>query len=99
MHVKTNKLGYMIENIRLAESALGTEAKVLTAGELQNKKVMRRGIYAGVNIKKGTKIESRMLAFMRPEGNLKPSDYKKIVGKRAKRNLRQGEELKLSYFK
>lgn len=89
----------MVEEIRTVESALGTEKKILTKAEKRNKRVMRRGIYAAVKIKKGTRVKIGMLAFMRPESSLKSSDYKKVVGKKVTKDIKTGQELKLSYFK
>ena len=55
------------------------------------KKVVRRSIFAKVNIPKGTTIAESMLAIKRPGTGLEPKYISTVIGKKTKANIRSGE--------
>lgn len=83
--------------IRKIESALGLEEKKPTGGELENIIDMRRSICASKNIHQGTIIRQSYLAYKRPGDGLLPirSNLKKILGKKAKINIKADSNINL----
>ena len=66
----------------------------------QNKKWAEKAVYAKKDIKKGKKIEADDLVSLRPYNPRKKqvaiNDFYSVVGKKAKRNVKEGDYLKLS---
>ena len=52
----------------------------------------RRGVYLNKNLEKGTKIKEKDLVFLRPNVGLDARDYKKIIGRRLKKNTKKIRE-------
>lgn len=82
----------MIEDIRLAERAIGT-VKYGPANQEKNNIVFRRSVFAVKDIKAGEKITAENVRIIRPGYGLKPKEYKKIMGMRAKEWISYGEPL------
>ena len=59
----------------------------------------RRSIYFSKNIKKNEKINSQNIRIIRPGYGLRPLFYKKILGKKVKKNIKEGTAVKLKYIK
>jgi len=85
------EFGEMVTCIRDVEKALGAGVKKPTKSEEAVKKVVRKSIVARVNIPAGAVITAKMLDLKRPGTGLGPEYLKKVVGKRAKRNLKADE--------
>jgi len=83
----------MVEHIREVEKALGDGVKRPTEGEEAMKKAVRRSIVAKVDIPKGTVIAEDMLDLKRSGIGLEPMHLKKVVGKRAKRDIKVEEPI------
>ncbi len=83
----------LVENIRIAESALGKVRYGLTKGERQSR-VFRRSLFVVDNIKKGEFFNERNLRSIRPAYGLPPKYLKTILGKKAKRDIKRGMALK-----
>jgi N-acetylneuraminate synthase/N,N'-diacetyllegionaminate synthase len=81
----------MVAYIREVEDALGDGIKRPTKSEDAIKKAVRRSIVARVDIPKGVVITEEMLCFKRPGTGLEPKYLKKVVGKRAKKNIKADE--------
>jgi len=86
-----DELGEMVVRIREVEKALGDGVKRPTKSEVAIKKVVRKSIVAKVNIPKGTVITGEMLELKRPGTGLGPKYLEKVIGKRAKKNMRADE--------
>lgn len=54
---------------------------------------LRRSIYARVNIKKNNKITERNIISLRPSIGIDAKDYFKIIGKKAKKNLKKHDAI------
>ena len=77
----------MVKSIRNIEVAMGNGIKQPTKGELENRIVVRKSIYASKDIKKGNIFNENNIIIKRPEGGLSPMDWDKVIGKQAKRNF------------
>jgi len=73
------------------QKALGDGIKRPQPSEIEVAKVVRKSIAAGVNIKKGRKIEGNMLVIKRPGIGIKSRYLGKILGKTAKWDIKKDE--------
>lgn len=73
----------MIREIRCLEAALGTGMKAPVAEEVPERNWARRGLYARVDIPRGTVITREMLKVVRPCFGLEPRDLERVVGRTA----------------
>lgn len=83
----------MIKQIRLTENILGSSVKQPTAAELQNKPIVRRGLYAVNSLKKGQLISPDDIRALRPANETSPMYYWDIVGKKAASNYKELTEI------
>ena len=81
-----------MENVRIAEKALGEVHYGLTKGE-QECKVARRSLFAVEDIKKGEVLSQKNVRSIRPAYGLKPKYTAAVLGKKAKRNIKKGTPL------
>lgn len=77
----------LIKSIREVELARGVFQKVPSPREYENRIAMRRGIVAANNLKAGTVISEKHLAYKRPLQGVPPSEYEKVLGKTLKIDL------------
>lgn len=82
-----DEFSMLVQNVRNAETVLGSSLKVPSDVEKKNSVGMRRSIVAKCDIKAGTKISERMLTFKRPLSGLSPGYMDKILGKHAKTDI------------
>lgn len=83
----------LVRAIRRTEKILGTGIKGPTAGEKAIAKIARKSIVAARDIPKGKKINHDDLAFKRPGTGLAPSHAKKLIGMRARKDIRKDTQL------
>jgi len=81
----------MVEGIRNIEIAMGDGVKKPTASEKSVKKFVRKSIVAKKDILKGEIIREDVLAIKRPGTGIEPKYLSRIIGKRAKRNIKEDE--------
>ena len=81
----------MVSAIRRTEEYLGKEKKVMTKNESENKNVVRKSIVASKDIKKGENFSEVNLATKRPGEGISPMKWKKIIGKKAKKNYKKDD--------
>ena len=88
MNPKTWK--QMVRSCRKLESSLGDGRKKIEINELQSSIVQRRAIRANRHIKKGELIKKNDLINLRPwpKNSLSPYEFKKILKKRARRDIK-----------
>ncbi len=94
--LEPTELKKMVEGIRNIEKAMGDGIKKPTASELKIAKVARKSVVAKVDIFKGEKISSNMLAIKRPGTGIEPKYFFKIIGKKAFKNIQKDSLIKLS---
>ena len=79
----------MIEMIEIAENILGVEKKIVTNTEKKNMLVVRKGIYARINIKKGDKFSEKNLITLRPLEGFSAIKWPFLIGTKSKRNYKK----------
>lgn len=81
------------KNIDFIIKVLGKEEKKPIKSEKNSIKYARRSIVADQEISKGIIITSDMIAFKRPGTGINPKLYEKLIGMKAKRNIKNDEIL------
>ena len=91
----------MIDRARELEKSLGNGKKVIEKNEIQPAIVQKRAIRANKNIKKGSRINSGDLIFLRPcpANALPPYKAKDILGKKIIKNIKNGDLIRLKDVK
>jgi len=84
----------LVNNLGLLEKIIGKEKKEPLESELPAIKYARRSIIARVDIPKGTKISEDMIVFKRPGTGIAPRFLDKIIGKKAKRDIKKDAIIK-----
>ncbi len=85
----------MADAIRALEKALGDGKKKVEDSERETVVIQRRGIYAKKDIKPGEIISFENIDFLRPALFLRPPQSKRILGRKAKNNIKSGDPIKL----
>ena len=85
----------MIEASRNLENSMGDGFKKIEKNELQTSIIQRRGILTSKNLKKDVIIKKEHLVFLRPckPKALAPYMYKKLLGRKTKKNINYHEVL------
>lgn len=86
--------GEMIGAIRSVERALGSGVKVPSLKELENAKLVRRGLYAARDLSPGDVVTESDIATLRPENGISPGRYWELVGSPVTRAIACGEDLR-----
>lgn len=87
-----------ISSIRNIEAALGTGIKSPSEIELKNKLWARKSIVATVDINKGDIITDTMLCTKRPGHGIIPAETNKIIGMKAKVNIKKDTLIKWDHL-
>ena len=87
----------LVDGIRTVEKALGTNKKVYKK-EISIRKWARRSLVSTCNIAKGDILTEKNFFSKRPNSGIPSKDYKKIIGKRAKRDIKKDTVLKKAFF-
>jgi pseudaminic acid synthase len=90
--IEPQELKELVENVRIAEKALGEVHYGLTKGEKECK-VARRSLFAVKDIKKGEVLSQKNVRSIRPAYGLKPKYTTAVLGKKAKQNIKKGTPL------
>jgi len=79
----------MVSSIRNVEEAMtgDSETRRLTQGEMMNREVLAKSIYATCNIKKGEPITEKMMVVRSPGQGLQPNKKNSLIGKVATRDI------------
>jgi N-acetylneuraminate synthase len=85
----------IVENINLLEKIIGKETKTRIGSEEISKAYARRSIVAKIDIAKDAIIEENMLICKRPGTGINPKFLDRVIGKRAKRGIKEDEILKM----
>lgn len=87
------ELKQIVEAVRNIKIITGSAVKKPVGIEKENKKIARKSVVAAADIKKGEKITEDMLAIKRPGIGIEPKFFDKIIGKKAKKDLRKNHLL------
>jgi len=90
-----NETKDLISDIKRITDLLGTNLKKPTSSEIKSKHVtsFRRGVFLNKDLKKGTQIKANDLIYLRPNVGTDVRHYKKIIGKKIKKNIKKLEKL------
>lgn len=90
--IEPHELKELVNNIRIAEQALGVVHYGLTRDERKNR-IFKRSLFATEDIKKGEILTEEKIKSIRPAYGLEPKRLKFILGKRAKKDIKKGTPL------
>lgn len=93
--LEPEELRSMVKAIRDVEMALGSGIKMFTKSEMDTMAVARKSIVASVDIKEGQIIGMDDLEYKRPGSGLSPKYYKMVLGKKARKEIKQDEQITL----
>ncbi|MCS7180327.1 MAG: pseudaminic acid synthase, partial [bacterium] len=83
----------LVNSIRIAEQAIGDIHYGFTSSEKESRKY-RRSLFAVKDIKKGEIFTEENIKSIRPSFGIATKYIKKILGKKAKKNIKRGTPLK-----
>ncbi len=89
----TRELAETVRQIRAVEAALGDGVKRPAPCEAANTRIIRRSLVAARAIAAGQVIDADDLTAKRPATGLAPSEFDRVVGRRAARAIAEGEIL------
>ena len=92
-----NSFKHYVEDIRSTYKALGKINYKTTKYEKSSLQE-RRSIYVRKNIKKGEIFTAKNISVIRPSFGLHPKHFYKIIGKKSKKTLKEGQRLNKSAF-
>ena len=86
----------MVFEIRNIEKSMGDGIKKPTKSELSIGKLVRKSLVAKDDIIKGETIKKDMLIIKRPGTGIDPKYFNKVIGKKAKKNIKADEVISWS---
>lgn len=93
--LEPEELAEMVRSIRNIEIALGNGLKKPSNSELKNKPIARKSIVAEKDIREGELFTVENLAIKRPGTGLSPMIWYELLGKKANKNYKKDELIKL----
>jgi pseudaminic acid synthase len=90
--IEPEELKELVENVRIAEKAVGNVHYGLTEDEKKSR-VFRRSLFVVKDVKKGEIFSLENVRSIRPAYGLMPKHIVTVLGKKAKRNIRKGTPL------
>lgn len=90
--IEPRELKNLVDNIRIAEKALGNAEYELTEEEKKNR-IYRRSLFVVEDVKKGQSFSENNVKSIRPGCGLHPRFLEKVVGQRAVENISHGTPL------
>jgi len=94
--LEPNELKMMVKSIRNIEKAMGDGIKRCNKNEENTKNVARKSIVAARDISKDEVITINDISFKRPGFGLEPKYADLIIGKKARRNMKEDEFITFS---
>ena len=93
--LEPGELRTMVAAIRNVEQALGDGVKRLTAGEVRNRRVVRRSLVAACAIRGGDAFSESNVAIKRPGTGMSPMRWDEVMGRKAPRDYVPNEPIEL----
>jgi sialic acid synthase SpsE len=87
------ELRRLVEGVRLAHRALGDGVKRAAPCEMENLKLIRRGLVARGQLRKGSRLTPTMLDVKRPADGIAPRDLDKVIGRELARDHEDDEPI------
>jgi len=83
----------LVDGIRAVEAARGDGVKAPRPGEVPTRALVRKSLVAHRLIRVGETLEAGALIALRPGTGIAPSELGRVVGRRARRDIAEGEPL------
>jgi pseudaminic acid synthase len=96
--IEPPELKELVDNIRIAEKALGKVRYGSTKDEKDSRR-FRRSLFVVEDINKNGMFTEKNIMSIRPAGGLHPKFLKEVLGKKAKKNIAKGAPLKQSFIR
>tara|TARA_B100000780_G_C21084753_1_gene436979 strand:- start:559 stop:1551 length:993 start_codon:yes stop_codon:yes gene_type:complete len=93
--LEPKELKQMVKSIREIEISLGSSKKSITKSEAENRKIIRKSLVAQKYIYKGQKFSKKNIISKRPAGGISPMNFQKILGKKAKKDFKPDEIIRI----
>ena len=77
----------LVKKIRKVETMMGIDEKKILKNELNVQSVARKSIVSKTFLKKGKFLKRSDITFKRPGTGIDPMNYKKIIGKKLRKNI------------
>jgi N,N'-diacetyllegionaminate synthase len=87
------ELTTLIQQIRDVEMALGSAVKAPTASEWPIRALVRRSVTTTRPVAAGERLSAEQLVLLRPGDGIAPGELKRVVGRRASRDIPAGATL------
>jgi N-acetylneuraminate synthase len=85
------ELKRLVRDIRVVDQAMGKANRFLLRGEILNRELFGKSLLAAKDIRKGTRINHKMIKVQGPGKGVAPSRIGDLVGKVVRRDLRKGD--------
>lgn len=95
--IEPNELKILISQIRLIEEMRGDGKKIPQPSEINIKPITRKSLIATTNISKGEVFSEINVSIKRPAEGIEPKYFEQIIGKKAKKDIREDEAIKPNY--
>jgi N-acetylneuraminate synthase len=89
--LEPGELQGLAKAIRTIEKALGDGVKKPAPSEIKTRSIARKSIVAAKRIKKGQLLAETNLTVKRPGNGVSPTEWKKVIGRKALRNFDKDE--------
>jgi len=93
--LEVEEFSEMAKKIRELEKTLGDDEKRPVTGEIPERKLARRGLYAKFDISKGTILRKDMIKMVRPAYEDDFKDPQELLNRKAKMNIEKDEPITL----
>lgn len=91
--LEPDEMQRMVQAIRNVEASMGKSAKRIARSEVETRRLVRRGIYARRALIPGEKLQQDDLLYLRPLSSIEACEYQNVIGKKVRREVKQGEPL------
>jgi N,N'-diacetyllegionaminate synthase len=93
--LEPHELKSMVVAIRNVEKALGTNEKIVSSSEKENRKVARKSIVAARDILEGEVFTEENITVKRPGTGISPMRWREIIGKKAYKSFHADDLIEL----
>lgn len=93
--IEPDQLKDMVKAIRNIEKAIGNGIKKPTRTEEETRNIVRRSIVTAKEIRKGEVLSEETLAVKRPGNGISPSEWDRVIGRRAIRDFKKDELIEI----
>ena len=92
--LEPNEFKDMVKSIRIIEESMGIKKKLLTNAEKENKKIIRKSIFALKKISKGEILTEKNICIKRPGTGASPLLWEKFINSKATKNYNADDPIK-----